>query len=482
MLCDGETMIMNAQIRGMGIEYGTGARLLPDIDGPAFFNAMLAGLQTNAQEILRVSRITGRGKSFRDEVQRERTADLGDPRLSGWTFLVNRNDPQFFSIAETLRPLAEHRRMADPYKPLLFRGEPPDEWWNWLLENYSSLDGKRPPHYVLIVGGPDQVPFHFQSLLQSAAAVGRIAFDTIDDLKVYIEKVLRLERAATTVVDREVIVFAPDGGPMDPTHLSRQYMAKPLAEEIETRLGFKTQKMLGDAARKERLLDTLSVTRAAMVYTASHGLGLPGQPLEMQRRLQGSICCQRGNGDSDADWQLTADDIPDERPFLEGAVFFQFACYGYGTPAESDFMHWFGKSGINADTDFIAAIPKKLLANPRGPLAFIGHVDVAWLHGFADPETPYSIDRWNSRMEPFVYAVRTLLHVDPSGLAMTNMNKRYDILNAMLTDTMDRHQRGKLEVNTTFQSWLADTFITRSDAQNYMIFGDPAVRLRIPRP
>ncbi|MGZ9190290.1 MAG: hypothetical protein ACXW39_09570, partial [Nitrospira sp.] len=30
--------------------------------------------------------------------------------------------------------------------------------------------------------------------------------------------------------------------------------------------------------------------------------------------------------------------IPANEPFLEGAVFFQFACYGYGTPAQSDYM------------------------------------------------------------------------------------------------------------------------------------------------
>jgi hypothetical protein len=62
---------------------------------------------------------------------------------------------------------------------------------------------------------------------------------------------------------------------------------------------------------------------------------------------------------------------------------------------------------------------------------------------------------------------------------MAEMNKRYDITNAVLTSTLDRLKRGKMQISSQFYSRIADTFITRSDAQNYMIFGDPAARLRM---
>ena len=72
--------------------------------------------------------------------------------------------------------------------------------------------------------------------------------------------------------------------------------------------------------------------------------------------------------------------------------------------------------------------------------------------------------------------------MEPAGLALGDMNKRYDIGNAMLTNLFDQLQRKKLRMTPELQQRLADTFITRGDAQNYMVFGDPAACLRIPQP
>ena len=134
-----------------------------------------------------------------------------------------------------------------------------------------------------------------------------------------------------------------------------------------------------------------------------------------------------------------------EQPFLEGSVVFQFACFGYGTPAESDFRHWLGGAGLNSSASFVAALPKKLLSHPRGPIAFIGHVDTAWLHGFDDPESPYQNNLWNTRITPYKKAIEVLLGCQPVALAMTDLNKRFDYANAQLTlvfDKMVRQQAG----------------------------------------
>ena len=183
------------QILGTGIDYTTGETLVPPMEEQAFARAILGALMRNAEEVAALARASAAGTTFRGEVECEKTADLGDPRLAGWTFLLNAEDPEYHEIIDILRPLAEHRGMADPDDPLHFRNEPPQDWWDWLLENYSTLEGARPPHYVLLVGGPEQIPFHFQSLVQSAAAVGRVASDSLEDLKTYVDKVLRLEKA-----------------------------------------------------------------------------------------------------------------------------------------------------------------------------------------------------------------------------------------------------------------------------------------------
>jgi len=467
------------KIMALGIDYTTGKPLIPPLDEGAFSDYLDQALGLNIDHLREQTRAAQGLAQFRGEIEQKPTPNLANPRMAGWTYLINANDPQAAAIIDRVRPLAEHRGMPDPSKPLLYHGEPYDEWFDWLGDNYSPLVMDPLPLYVLIVGGPDQVSFHFQSFLSSAAAVGRLAFDNLDDLGVYIDKVIRLEKAPEPVPTRSAIFFAPDGGPLDPTYFSRRYMAEPLIEHVRNEAAFSTTAFLGFHATKQRLDQALRGSKPALVYTASHGLGAPDQELSVQQRLNGAICCQNDLGLPLANWLYTAEDVPTGEPFLEGAIFFQFACYGYGTPAESDYMHWLKMDTFNAKSDFVAALPKKLLAHSRGPLAFIGHVDTAWLHGFNDPEEPFIMERWHPRIAPYLNAVDELLACRPPGLAMREMCKRYDIANAQLTNTYDRLQRGKLKRTAEFKTRLASLFITRSDAQNYMVFGDPAVQPRI---
>jgi hypothetical protein len=218
----------------------------------------------------------------------------------------------------------------------------------------------------------------------------------------------------------------------------------------------------------------------ALVYTASHGLGAVGEPLERQKRYNGAICCQH-EGRLTPESLFSADDVPQEGPFLEGAVFFQFACFGYGTPAQSDFAHWLeGVPENYSPTDFVAALPRRLVGHPRGPIAYIGHLDTAFLHGFAHAANPHVLDRWHTRIAPFVRAVQRLLGVQPCGLAMRDINTRYSVCNALITNTYDCQRRGRLQWNARLKARFLDNWILRGDSQNYMIFGDPGARLRIP--
>ena len=110
----------------------------------------------------------------------------------------------------------------------------------------------------------------------------------------------------------------------------------------------------------------------------------------------------------------------------------------------------------------------------------MGHLDTAWLHGFTDATDPNILDRWHARLAPFVRAVDEILGVQPTGLAMQGMNDRYNTMSNMLSNTYDRQQRGTLNWTQELSRRFLDTWIIRNDAQNYMVFGDPAARLRIP--
>jgi hypothetical protein len=459
----------------------SGELLFKPMDEQQFASSLAAALPGNAATLQSLADMTTRGVTFRGEVVKH-VIDAGDPREAGWTFMVAKNDPQRDQIIQILQPLAAHRGMEDPSAPLEFGGDPEDDWGEWLVENFYArvLDGKKAPQYVLMIGGPDLLPFRFQSLLDTVVNVGRLEFDTLDDLKHYVEKVIRLETAPDPVVNREVILFGPDGGMQDPTYFSREYMVKPLNNHISQQLKFQTTALMGADATKTKLVDALKGAKPALIYTASHGLGQMGKPLDQQKKYNGAICCQT-SGPLTLNDLFCADDVPLNEPFLEGSVFFQFACFGYGTPAQSDYTHWLeGMPEKYADVDFVASLPKRLLAHPKGPVAYVGHLDTAFLHGFTDQNDPYIMERWHARIEPFVYAVKQLLEVQPSGLSMQHMNEKFGIYNVLLNSTYDRLKKGTFTWTPDTERRFVDTWIIRSDAQNYMVFGDPAARLRIP--
>jgi hypothetical protein len=470
------------RILGTGVDYATRRPLFPIVSADEFVDKLRVDADSKADELGEFARDAEYASTVRGDRPRLPTPDIADPTKVGWSFVVSEDDPLRDQNVAALRDLAELRGMRDPAQPML--AEPGTPWRDWLMGKYQALSPRDRPYYLLLVGGPELFPFGFQGLLDSAAAVGRVAFDSVDDLGTYAEKVVRLERTADPVSMPEALFFAPDGGPSDATYFSRRYLAQPLSQhaadlEVDVRM------LAGDDATKASFFDASKRSRAALVYTASHGVGARDETLDVQLRVNGAIVCQGDNS------FITADDLPnDTEPFLEGAAFFQFACFGYGTPARSDFEHWLGVPALRTQTPFIAALPKRLLAHPRGPIAYIGHVDESWLHGFGDPDHPMALKAYTERLQPFVAAISTLLTVQPVGLALTELNKRADLLNGMLAQELDslaqtrptvleriRGRRGSL--TTEFVRRIADTFIWRSDAQNYALLGDPGAKVRI---
>ncbi len=460
------------QIMGLGLD-PEGELLFKPTEQAVFARQILA-------EWGNVPKGAGSG-SFRGEVMPQAVV-AGDPRAVGWTYLIHSADPWRDQILEIMKPLAERRGMEEPKAPLLFSGEAEDEWLDWIETHCNSkrLEGKTVPHYVLIVGAPRLIPFKFQSFLDTGASVGRLDFDSLDDLEAYVHKIIRLESAPEPVVSRQALLFATDQGLPDPTFYSHHYMAEPLKDHMENRLKVPTHFLAGADATRPNLSAALTALNPALVYSASHGLAAIRKPLDYQKRYNGGLCCQYEGRFTPEDL-FSADDIPLDRPFLEGSVFFQFACFGYGTPATSDLSHWrFDYVEEYAGQEFVAALPRKLLAHPHGPLAYIGHLDIALLHGFADPKDPQGAGRWGARMSVFVGAVNKILGVQSSGLAMQDLNDRFNAANFAITNTYDRQRRGALQWSEQAETRLVDNWLMRTDAQNFMILGDPAARVRLP--
>jgi hypothetical protein len=455
----------------------SGRTLFPTLDQNDFLQKILRNL------VQRWPQVPQPKGGLGGEVSRV-VLDRGDPEQAGWTFVVAQTDPRSQEYIEALRELAEVRKMHDPSSPLIFDAAP-EGWSDWINDELLGLptDGKPVPHFILLVGGPQYIPFHFQSVLDSFAQVGRLDFDDIRELKSYIRKLINLERAAEPAGQRAAVIFATDDGPNDPTHYSSRYMAMPLADHCQGKHGLPTSQLIGLEATKRNLLESVQKNNPVILYTATHGLGLGSQSsVQDRQRYNGSICCDTTNLNG-TDALFSADDVP-STPFLEGGVFFQFACHGYGTPDRSDFTHWLGDPQDCADSTcidpFVAALPKKLLAHPRGPIAYIGHVDLAFLHGFTDPHDLISIGRWSKRMSPFVAALDSILTTQPSGLAMEDINKRYNLANAVITGVYNRIRGTSLSWTPEQEENFVDQWIYRTDAQNYILLGDPAARVRVP--
>jgi hypothetical protein len=260
-------------------------------------------------------------------------------------------------------------------------------------------------------------------------------------------------------------------------------MAVPLSTRLETTLAVPAISLLGEHATKGQLLASISEHCPALVYTASHGLGALGEPAEVQRKYNGAICCQRSSRVF-LDDVLSCDDVPVDQPFLDGGVVFQFACYGYGTPIPSTFRDWLQGVPCPGDRSFVSALPKRLLAHPYGPIAYVGHLDLALLHGFTDGAEQTCAAQVHPRLKPIADAVDRLVHELPVGYALEPMNMRMAMYTAMLGGYHYRQRRieaGQQRAMTAAEKReLVQHWLMCSDAQNYMMLGDPAISIRLP--
>ncbi len=475
------------KLLGFGLRSRDGSRVFPPMDESTFAAGLVPELERRVSAPVpevRTLAMTATPLTFGGGLAPQCPKDATVPTEVGWTYVVSESDPARPTLEELIEPLARHRALQTG--PLVYPASA-DERHDWIDEQYLGIEARERPRYVLLVGSPEHIPFELQSALAATAAiVGRVDFDEAEHLASYVRKVIELETSTEPSCRPEALVFAPDGGPTDPTYYSHRYMATPIAELIDRSPPFSAERLFGDAATKEALLSQLSSSRPALVYTASHGaFAGENDGLEAQRASNGAICCQQVSASDD--YMFTAADVPpDDTPFCPGGVFVQFACWGYGTPRDSFFAGWLGEdTSRQTETAFVAALPKRLLAHPQGPIAYIGHVDTAFLHGFADPEnpTPELGALYDARLEPFRTAIDyALLRLWPSGFALDDLENRAASFSVALGSVFDAMQReGKTTDTLTPEQLrdLVDLILRRNDAMNFLLLGDPAVRLHV---
>ncbi len=435
--------------------------------------------------------VTGALQARNEQVERSfALEDQGDTdpnnlAQAGWGILFAPGvDPK---IKEALQPLIDHRRREGAAPLVIFDQDgyrPGENVFNWLKRHNASLDVVNPaagvPYYLLIVAPPQTISFEFQYVLDLYWAVGRLWFETPAEFQRYAESVVAYEKAERIATTRQVALFAPEHEFDTATQLFTREVALPLRDGQEQRtlplgasLKYQLRAFLGTKATKQTLTSVFQGSidggPPAFLLSGGHGMQFPnGDPLQIS--TQGALVCQdwdRLGRIMPKDWFAAADVPPDAK--IHGLIHFMFACHGGGVPQFDNFDRSNKAPRQIAPGPFFSKLPQTMLAHPNGgALAVLAHIERAWSYSFEG-------DGGIAQVQGFRNVATRILKGDRIGEATDTFNVKWAGLSARLLEAQsDRVANPSLPLGPIGKLWIA-----RDDARNFMILGDPAVRLRV---
>ena len=421
------------------------------------------------------------------------SADPNDLAAQGWGLVVPEGKAGERILA-ALGPLISQREDQQGRPVVVYRvppgltGRQAMQWRNEVYAPLSVADSER-PFYLLFLGDLDQVSLRLQQVLPPECFSGRLAFTTLEDYEAYANKVVAHERLARDSDPRFLCYTAHDGTRATMTGyevLVKPGLALARKERDEGRLRVEQVQELGDPFLLDpgELLETASVGQRDLLFSLCHGAGAPKKgwrSYKEQRLRQGAMMF----GDSGT---IQAEDLRGV-PFMEGGIWFHLSCFGAGTPVRSSYYHWLKRLvqvedvGIVAEAvlqsmpadgapGFIAALPQVALANERGPLAFIGHMDLAWSYSFQDLEG-------GSRATRFLAIWQALAAGRRVGVALGRLASDFLEANFHLANDYDSEREAR-SWGTPYQAdsaYRAHLWLKRQDLGGFLLLGDPAARL-----
>ncbi len=358
---------------------------------------------------------------------------------------------------------------------------------DWITRHGASVRTVVPlqgvPYYVLIVASPAVIPFEFQYELDLFWAVGRIWFDSADEFRQYADSVVKYETDATVPTSRQMAFFNTCNQGDGATKLLTDQVALPLLNgtNISKPIGqgkkqdFRVQRFLGESAGKESLAKILRGDipngPPALLFTGSHGkssdIADPWMP-----EVRGALLCQEWVKGIPAtpDQVFAGADVSDNAK-IHGMIHFMFACYGVGWPQYDTYSRTASAPQI-APGPGLAQLPRKLLAHPEGgALAVLGHIDRAWGWSFES-------DNGTAQNGDFRMILNSLMAGNRIGQATDQFNTNWAALSTGIAETLQQMQNGERTLSGDNLKKFANQWVARDDARNYIVLGDPAVRLR----
>ncbi|GDX04616.1 C25 family cysteine peptidase [Buttiauxella sp. A111] len=405
-----------------------------------------------------------------------------DLRDAGWGIIFPAKvDPKPW--LEALDPLLALRQSQACERFRIFSGEQGYKYGEtanqWLNRHGAALMLIDPacgvPFYLTLVGPPTEIPFCFQYSLDIVAGVGRLDFPALDDYRCYATSVVAFERDNTRTTRREIELFATCHDFDRATQLFTHKVAVPFAygddkhPPLGSKYGFHMCTALNGQATKAKFRQVLChpVQAPSLLITGTHGIAFDYDD-PRQTKLQGAIVCDDWPGYgviNDQHW-FSSEDVPDNAN-LHGALLLLFACYSAGTPQYDDFQ-FSEKNRQIASIPVTSRLPQKLMTIPNGGvLAVLGHVDRAWASSF-------QTRRGTAQPQGLGDVVSRVLFGQRVGLATDEFNSQWGVWSAELVDLLRRANDGEAIKDAD----LLALRTMRDDCRNYVVLGDPAVRLR----
>ncbi len=437
-------------------------------------------------------------KKERDEAGRLGVQDDVDPlslAQAGWgvIFPAQLDSATLKALKTALHPLLNLRKRQAGERYYEYEGsdgyQPDDTILEW-LPRHGMGPGEEGnpavvPYYLLLVGSPEMIPFSFQYQLDVNYAVGRLYFEPLNG-ESFTETLPRYalygQSVASTEDDkpflrRRITLFGVANDDDQSTQSSHRSLIVPLANELSQKYGDWDMKVIAkEEATKSQLIHLLGYKEApSLLFTASHGVGFElGDPKQL--RHQGALLCHDWPGPVvwslerkgiPEHFYLSADDVSDTARLL-GTIIFHFSCYGAGTPRFSDSSHIIPPTNKEViPKDIVAYLPQRLLSHPNGSaLAVIGHVDQVYGYSF----------RWEQagkQTGAFRDTMSRLMRGERVGWATEPLNRRYAALSTSLSSILQQIRFGRIADDEN----LAGIWTANNDARNYVILGDPAVKL-----
>jgi hypothetical protein len=413
--------------------------------------------------------------------------DPMDLTQTGWAVLFASDaDP---AIKDALKPLLDLRKgqVKDDKLFRVFDGpagvRPNQTAGSWALGKGVSLAApvgprRGVPFYLLMVGSPQRIPFEFQAQFDLQWAVGRLHFDKVADYASYAQKVVDYEQGAGPAQQRHAAVWMPRNPgdlatPMLAGAVGADFLGQGDAPPLGQRQRFTVTPFIGDGqATKARLTDifrgSIDGGAPAIVFTGSHGAEWAIADPAIQQQRQGALVTQEWSRGQplQPDHYFSGEDLPADAN-VHGLIAFVFACFGGGCPdKDSYFFAADGSKIALTPVPLVASLPQALLA--RGALAVIAHVDRAFSYGFEDVMGTPQEQLLRTPLELLMKGQRVGMAADP-------LNLQWSALAAQLGLALGGNLPGMPQPRSTV---VANLFIARDDARNYIVLGDPAVRLR----